>query len=309
MILNTGMRTDIPAFYSKWLMNRVREGFVMVRNPYDPGQITRYRLTPDVVDILLFCTKNPEPMLPYLDELKPFRLFWFVTITPYGREIEPNVPDLQHALRSFQKLSDAVGKTAVAWRYDPIFLTGKYDLATHIEVFSHMAETLREYTDQVVISFIDLYTKTRRNFPEARAVLPRKREAIGKAFFEIAAQNGMTVRSCMEGTDLAPFGVDVSGCMTKEVLERATGIRLTPPHTGTARPGCSCLLGNDIGAYNTCPHLCRYCYANYDARSVRENCRRHDPASPLLIGRPTAADRIHDAQQRSYISAQLSLDL
>ena len=92
MIINTGMRTDIPAFYSQWFMNRIQAGYVLVRNPYRPDWITRYELSPDVVDCIAFCTKNPEPMLKHLDRLKNYHQYWFVTITPYGRDIEPNVP-------------------------------------------------------------------------------------------------------------------------------------------------------------------------------------------------------------------------
>lgn len=108
MIIQTGMRTDIPAFYSKWLLNRIREGFVCVRNPYNPSQVTRYSLSPEVVDLIAFCTKNPAPMLPYLDELKNYGQYWFVTITPYGRDIEPNVPAKEAVMRSFQQLSEVV---------------------------------------------------------------------------------------------------------------------------------------------------------------------------------------------------------
>lgn len=119
MIIQTGMRTDIPAFYSEWLCNRIKEGYVLVRNPYNENQVTRYRLSPDVVDLIAFCTKNPAPMLSHMDFLKPYGQYWFVTITPYGRDIEPNVPDKERVIESFQKLSDHVGVNCVGWRYDP----------------------------------------------------------------------------------------------------------------------------------------------------------------------------------------------
>ena len=122
MIINTGMRTDIPAFYHEWLINRIKEGFVLVRNPYNPSQVTRYSLSPEVVDLIAFCTKNPAPMLPHMDVLKPYGQYWFVTITPYGKDIEPNVPDKQKVMEDFKKLSDAVSVDSVGWRYDPIFV-------------------------------------------------------------------------------------------------------------------------------------------------------------------------------------------
>ena len=117
MIINTGMRTDIPAFYSDWFVNRLKAGFVLVRNPYNPRSVTRYRLAPDVVDLIGFCTKNPAPMLPYMDLLKPYGQYWFVTITPYGKEIEPRVPDKRNVLESFRRLSDIVGVDSIGWRY------------------------------------------------------------------------------------------------------------------------------------------------------------------------------------------------
>ena len=88
MIINTGMRTDIPAFYADWFVNRLKAGFVLVRNPYNPRSVTRYRLSPDVVDLIGFCTKNPAPLFPYRDLLASFGQFWYVTITPYGHSME-----------------------------------------------------------------------------------------------------------------------------------------------------------------------------------------------------------------------------
>ncbi|MDO4493678.1 MAG: DUF1848 family protein [Clostridia bacterium] len=170
MILNTGCRTDIPAYFSEWFMNRVREGYVLTRNPYRADQVLKYRLDPKVVDILCFCTKNPKPMLPHIPELDKFRQFWFVTWTPYGKEIEPHVPDKSAVLESIRSLSAAVGAKAVGWRYDPIFLTEKYDVDFHLKAFEAMAAQLRGLIGSCVISFIDLYAKTKRNFPAARAV-------------------------------------------------------------------------------------------------------------------------------------------
>ena len=122
MIINTGQRTDIPAFYSSWFVNRLRAGFVLVRNPYNPQSVTRYRLSPDVVDVIGFCTKNPAPMLPYMPLLKPYHQFWYVTITPYGREIEPYAPSKKAVLESFRRLSGMVGADCIGWRYDPILI-------------------------------------------------------------------------------------------------------------------------------------------------------------------------------------------
>ena len=199
MIINTGQRTDIPAFYAEWFCNRLRAGFVLVRNPYDPQRVTRYRLTPDVVDLIGFCTKNPAPMLPHMDLLRPFGQYWYVTITPYGRDIEPRVPNKLQVLESFRRLSAMVGPDSMGWRYDPIFISPEWPVERHIKAFEYMAKALAGATHTAVISFIDLYEKTRRNFPEARPVSREDRLTLGRALAEIARQNGMILRPCAEG--------------------------------------------------------------------------------------------------------------
>ena len=311
MIIQTGMRTDIPAFYSKWLLNRIREGFVCVRNPYNPNQVTRYSLSPEVVDLIAFCTKNPAPMLPYLDELKNYGQYWFVTITPYGRDIEPNVPDKEAVMRSFQQLSEAVGVDSIGWRYDPIIVDSRHTVEWHISEFEKMAATLSGYTRTCVISFIDIYKKVQRNFPEAKEVQKKDRITIGKALIEIADRYGMTIKPCAEGNDLAVHGADCSGCMTVATYETALHSRLEVPKRKTnQRDGaCACLLGVDIGAYDTCGHLCKYCYANTDAGLVYQNRRKHDPESPFLLGGSMPEDVIHEAVQKSWIDRQMCLNL
>ena len=310
MIIQTGMRTDIPAFYSKWFLNRIKEGYVLVRNPYDLQSVTRYSLSPDVVDLIAFCTKNPAPMLPGMDALKEYGQYWFVTITPYGRDIELNVPDKEKVMEDFKCLSDIVGINSVGWRCDPILLTERYTLERHIDDFRHMAKTLSGYTQSCVISFIDLYRKVRRNFPEAAEVGKEERITIGKAFAEIGKEYGITIRACAEGTELEPNGVDCGGCMTVGTFEKALHAVLDVPKRKNQRGGqCACVLGTDIGAYDTCAHFCRYCYANTDAERVRRNMKAHDPDSPFLIGSCRPGDRIREAAQESWRSRQLTLGL
>ncbi|MDO5326550.1 MAG: DUF1848 domain-containing protein [Clostridia bacterium] len=309
MIINTGQRTDIPAFYSEWFVNRLKAGFVLARNPYNPQRITRYRLTPDVVDVIGFCTKNPAPMLPHMDLLRPFGQYWYVTITPYGRDIEPHVPNKLRVLESFRRLSQIAGVNSVGWRYDPILISEEWPVQRHIKAFEYMANALRGYTKTAVISFIDLYEKTKRNFPEAKTVSPADQMILGKAMAEICDRCGMTLRPCAEGNALAPFGADCSGCMTAAMYEQAIGQRLKIPSRAPARKACACYLGGDIGAYNSCGHLCRYCYANYDAETVRANLKAHDPQSPLLIGHVMPGDEIRDADQESWKDYQIALEI
>ena len=307
MILNTGCRTDIPAFYSDWFLRRVQAGFVLTRNPYRPEQVLQYHLAPDVVDVLCFCTKNPAPMLPHMAQLRAFRQFWFVTLTPYGKEIEPFVPDKASVVQSIQRLSALLGRKAVCWRYDPIFLTEKYDIAFHLQVFARLAAALSGSVSACVISFLDLYEKTKRNFPDGHAVSPDEQRLLVRQFVQIGAKYGISIRTCCENPSLALQGADVSGCMTQAVLESAIGCRLRVPKSRKSpRTQCNCLLGADIGMYNTCPHGCVYCYANADRAAVVAQCRQHDPASPFLIGGFRSGDTIVPVHQESYIDPQLS---
>lgn len=307
MILQTGMRTDIPAFYSKWFLNRIKEGYVLVRNPYDPSSVTRYDINPNVVDLIAFCTKNPAPMLQHLDVLNEYGQYWFVTITPYGKEIEPNVPDKNKVIDDFKALSSRLGVNCVGWRYDPIFISDKYSVNFHISAFEKMASELSGYTNRCIISFIDIYKKVARNFPEARALTKNERLTIGKAFAEIGKKYSIEIVSCAEGDELAEFGVNTNGCLTKEVYENALGMPLDMPKRKSPRNECACFLGNDIGSYDTCLHLCKYCYANANPKQVKQNQRLHNPNSPFLIGNNQIGDKIHKAKQESWKNFQLTL--
>lgn len=310
MILNTGCRTDIPAYYSEWFYNRIKEGYVLARNPYYPNQVMKYSLDSRVVDCLCFCTKNPEPMLSRMEEIRQFKQFWHVTITPYGKEVEPYVPDKERVMEAIKRLAAIVGVNAVGWRYDPIFITDKYSLDFHVDAFRKMAENLAGYTQTCVISFIDLYAKTRRNFSGIREVPRADQITIAREFVEIGRKHGITIRSCCEGAFLEEYGVDVSGCMTKQVLEKATGASLDLAKIKKpAREECNCLLGNDIGMYNTCGHGCLYCYANYDRKTVEQNMRLHNPQSPLLVGELLEEDVIKEVKQVSFCSGQMTLPL
>lgn len=309
MIINTGQRTDIPAFYSDWFANRLKEGYVCVRNPYNPKQVSRYKLNPEVVDVIGFCTKNPAPMFKYMDLLKGYGQFWYVTLTSYGRDIEPNVPDKHKLIEDFKKLSDIVGVNCVGWRYDPIFISDRYTEEYHINAFQQIAEALEGYTKTVVISFIDLYPKVRKNFPEVKEVTKEQRLRMGKKIIEIAVAHGMTVKPCAEGDELAQFGADCGGCMTIADYEKAIGQRLNAPKKKGARAECACYLSGDIGAYNTCKHLCRYCYANAEPEVVMAQSSLHDPTSPFLIGNYRPDDIINDVPQKSWIDGQMVLTL
>lgn len=309
MIINTGQRTDIPAFYTPWFLNRLKDGFVMVRNPFHHSQVTCYALHPEVVDLICFCTKNPGPLLPYGDILSPFQQLWHVTITPYGKDIEPQVPDKKKIIEFFRTLSDRLGPSHLCWRYDPVLLWGNYDINYHIRAFSTLAEALEGYTYTCIFSFIDLYGKTLRNFPMARRVSHENQLFLVEKFVDIAGKHGMKLVSCLENPYFAALGVDTTGCLTKEKVEDLLGVSLKIPsyENRHVRKGCSCLLGHDIGAYSSCAHFCRYCYANENRAAVMENRKQHNPFSPFLLGEAERGDEIKNARQESWIDRETSL--
>lgn len=301
MIINTGMRTDIPAFYSKWLLNRIKDGFVMVRNPYYKSQVTKYSLSPDVVDCLAFCTKNPHPLINHLSEFDKYNQFWFVTITPYGKNIEPNVPDKKLIIEDFKKLSNHIGSNSVALRYDPIFINGQFDVEMHIKCFEKLLSHLNGYTHDCTISFLDLYEKVKKNASDLRPPNKDEQIRIAKAFSKIGKENNITIHSCCENDYLKEYGIDITGCMSQEIVEKAIAKSLNVPRLNKKRESCNCLLGNDIGAYNSCGHLCKYCYANANLSLVKENMKKHIPTSPFLIGQEEPGDKITESKQVSWL--------
>lgn len=310
MILHTGNRTDIPAFYSRWFAERLKAGFVLVRNPYDRSFVTRYEINPNVVDLISFCTKNPSPMFPHMDLLAPYKQLWHVTITPYGKETEPGVPDKESITESFKKLSAKTGINSICWRYDPIFTDENYTADRHLECFEKTAKKLSGYTKVCIISFIDLYQKVKKNFPQAKPVSREDRLHLGREMVYIGKKYGISIKACAEGAELAPLGVDCGGCMTKEVFEEVIGVPLQlPSGFKSSRDECVCILGNDIGQYDTCGHFCRYCYANSDKENVRKNMKLHDFRSPFLIGNSLPGDRVHQARQESWLDMQLKLPI
>ena len=306
MIINTGSRTDIPAFFSQWFLNRVEEGFVCTKNPYN-NDIYKCPLDSKIIDCLCFCTKNPKPLIKNLDKLTDFNQFWFVTITPYGKDIEVNVPKFKKVIKSFKELSCNLGINKVSWRYDPIFITDKYSLEYHIDKFEEMACELSEFSNDCTISFIDSYQKVLKNFPDAREVRDDERLVIGENFSKIAKQYDIKMKTCVEGTLLDKFGFDSSGCMTKQVIEKAIGKNLKIPKGKYQIRDCECIFGRDIGAYNTCMHGCKYCYANYSLKLVKRNQRLHNPDSPLLIGEIKESDVVKEISEPSYIDFQQKL--
>lgn len=306
MILSASRRTDIPCCYSDWLLNRLREGCVMVRNPLNPRQVSRISLSPDVVDAIVFWSKDPTPLLPKLDAVDAmgYRYLFQFTITPYDRAMEPGLRDREERMRTFSALSRRLGPDSLVWRYDPILVSEDYSVDYHRKQFTALCEKLAGYTDEVVISFVDCYRKLGKR---VRPVQPEDIASLAAFIGETAARFGFSVRACCENMDLTPYGIAPSACIDRKRLERVCGAPLSTGPDKNQRTGCGCCESVDIGAYDTCPNGCLYCYANRSTASIQRNLSLHDPASPLLVGNLRPDDRVTDRIVRSYIVDQTSL--
>lgn len=306
MILNASQRTDIPSFFSDWFFMRIQEGFVCVRNPFNPSSIFRYRLHPSVVDGIIFTTKKPEPMISRLSQLSSFNPYFFVTITPYSVDIEPNVPSYTEAAQSAVRLSAIIGSKSLSWRYDPILITEKYSIEYHKKVFTELCAILENSVASCTISFVQLYEKTKKNFPGIREVSMEEKNGLLKFMVPTALQYGIRIRTCAVPDELKITGLYKEGCITRSLFHSYTGINVPSMKGGAKRENCLCdLPTRDIGSYNSCLHGCLYCYANYDQNLVRKNYAQHDPSSPILIGSIKDCE-VKEANQESY-KAQLSL--
>ncbi len=291
MILNVSGRTDIVAFYSKWFINRYREGFVDVRNPFYPTQVSRIYFKD--VDAIVFCTKNPTPILKYLSEInKP--IIFQITLTPYKKDIEPNVPSKKEVLESIKKISDMIGSKQVMVRYDPVFLSDTYSLNYHLKAFDRLCTLLDGSVKTIIISFIDDYKNVRKN----ASILNRKDfteedyRKIGLFFSKSAKEHGMTVQTCFEERNLVEYGFIKGDCVSHELIYRLTGKCNFKSWKARKGKNCNCVEMVDIGVYNTCNHLCKYCYANYDESRIKTNLKNHNPNSSLLIGKLSEEDTI-----------------
>lgn len=292
MILNVSGRTDIVAFYSKWFLNRLKEGYVDVRNPFNPNLVSRINF--DDVDLILFCTKNPIPIVDKLNDIKIPYIF-HITITPYKNDIEPNLPSKSDIIKAVKKISTTIGIENVYVRYDPIFISEKYNTEYHIKAFTKLCSLLKGYVKTIIVSFIDNYQNVRKNLPylKYRSFTEEDYKLIGENFSKIAKKNNMVVQTCFEERNLTEYGFIKGECMSKELAFKLTGktYKKWQARKGNA---CKCVELVDIGVYNSCNHLCKYCYANYDESKVKVNIKNHDVNLSLLIGQLKQSDIINE---------------
>ena len=302
MILSVSRRTDIPAFYAPWFMNRLQEGYVLVRNPMNYHQVSRVSLDPSVIDCIVFWTKNAAPILPHLEKIGQRYPFYFqYTLNPYARDIEPGLPSLGERIEAFRAIAAQFGPKRVIWRYDPILLTETYTADWHIEQFSALAQVLKGSACECVFSFIDLYEKVKNNVHGMgiRACGAEEIDRIAAALSAISRENGFRLRTCAEAVDLDRHGIAHGCCVDGALIAELTGWTMAAKKDPNQRPECGCLESIDIGQYNTCRHGCRYCYATFNSKTVATFSTRHDPASPFLVGQAEPEDKVTERKMKT----------
>lgn len=302
MILSVSRRTDIPNYYSDWFIGRIKEGFLYVRNPMNEHQISRIDLSPDVVDCIVFWTKNPVKIMDKLDCLQDYTYYFQFTLTGYGKEIEPNLPDKkQDLIPAFKKLSERIGREKVIWRYDPILISRRYTAEYHIKAFEEIAGSLAGYTERVVISFIDLYAKTQRNTSglDIRALTEEEMIYLAGKMAEIASKYNLMIETCAEKIDLQDMGIRHGSCIDRELIEKITGCKLKASKDKNQRAECCCAESVEVGTYHTCLSGCKYCYANFSDDKVKKKVCLYDVNSPILCGSIGPEDRITDRKVKS----------
>lgn len=310
MIISASRRTDIPAFYSDWIFNRLKEGYVCVRNPMNIHQISQINLSPNVVDGIVFWTKNPAPMLERIYELDKYTYYFQFTLNSYGKDIEKNVPSKNDIIiPTFKKLSSIIGKERVIWRYDPILINKHYTIDYHKKHFKKLCESLCNYTEKCTISFVDLYKNAERNIRPLNIHVPSNEEVVELVSFfsKIAIENGIYVDTCAEEYDLSSLNVEHACCIDKHRFERIGNYQLNIRKDKNQREVCGCIESIDIGMYNTCENGCMYCYANYNCEIARKNREQHNLKSSLIYGEIHDDDKVNIRKVKSNIDGQLQL--
>lgn len=319
MILSASRRTDIPCYYAEWFMNRIRAGTVLTRNPMNHTQLSRIPLSPAIVDGIVFWTKDPKNMLPYLDELDRlgYSYYFQFTLTPYDRSIEKNLRPKTEIEDTFIDLSNRVGRKRIVWRYDPIILNDTLTVDYHKEQFSRLCEKLAgggsraPYTDTVIVSFVDLYKKLsasqKQEAPLIRPITDEEIAELAGFIGKTAREHGLRAAACCERADLTKYGIERSSCIDKTRIEAICGESLELSGDKNQRPGCGCCESIDIGAYNSCPNGCVYCYANDNPTTTEHRYASHNPNSELLIGDIADGEKITDREVKSNRHNQIRL--
>ncbi len=310
MIVSASRRTDIPSCYSDWFFHRLKEGYVCVRNPMNFHQVSKVSLSSEIVDGIVFWTKNPLPMMDRLGELEKYNYYFQFTLTAYGPEVEKNLPSKNKVLiPAFQKLSKEIGKERLVWRYDPIFISEHYTMDYHCRYFEVLASRLAPYTEKCTISFLDWYRNMERDVKPLRIQMMTAAQQVElvEHLAEIADRYHIYIDTCAEAGDFSRFQVFPARCIDKARLERIGNYPLDVGKDKNQREGCGCAESIDIGAYHTCRNGCLYCYANFNHGAAERNFEKHHVKSPLLLGDIEEADIVTERNVKVFSDKQISL--
>jgi hypothetical protein len=312
LIISASRSTDIPAFYSDWFANRLKAGYCKWINPFNrkPQYVSLEKAR-----FIVFWSKNPAPMIPYLDMLDARDIGWYFqfTVNDYEAEgFEPNVPKLDERIETFQMLSERAGKERLIWRFDPLILADRLQPADLLKKVEDIGNQIHSHTEKLVISFADIsnYAKVKRNLGAGgvnwQEFSPEAIEEIAAGVSSLAEGWGLEVATCGERVDLEKYGIAHNRCIDDELMMRISGSdrnlatflgygnNLTlfggskatgqhPLKDKGQRKECGCIVSKDIGQYNTCEHLCIYCYANTSAQIVQKNRNLVSPQSEAII--------------------------
>ena len=309
MIRSASRRTDLPAFYSEWFFQRLKEGYVLVRNPFSAHQVSRIALHPDVVDGIVFWSKNPAPMMKHLSECREYPFYFQFTLNAYGKDVEPGLPSLEERIRTFLYLSEQIGPERVLWRYDPVLLNKTYTIPWHREQFRFLCSRLAGATALCTFSFLDFYPKIAGNLRSLETIFWTKalQWEIAESLAETADAFGIPLVTCAEQGDFSSLGISHGNCIDSERMSRIAGIRIRAPKDRNQRTSCGCCESIDIGRYNTCRNGCRYCYANRSSAQAAKESALYRPDAPLLCSELEEADRVTERKMVSFKETQMNL--
>ena len=293
-IISASRRTDIPAFYANWFMNRVRAGWCAVPSPYN-SKILRYvPLDLHHVSGIVFWTKNPRPMLAHLEELESrgYRYYFLYSLNAYGSPLEPRLPPVEHRIGTFLHLARVLGPDRVIWRYDPIVISSRYSAEFHVQRFGALADRLAQSTHRVILSLVDLYGKTERRLDalERHGETRFSRDPVNHpdtqdmmhSIAVLARSHGLEVTTCAEKHDFTSVGIGKGKCVDEGVFNRTWSMGLRYRKDPGQRADCLCTASIDVGVNDTCLLGCEYCYATRSVSIAEERHKRHDPSQPAL---------------------------
>jgi DNA repair photolyase len=309
-MLSVSRRTDIPLYYSEWFFNRLKAGFVYVRNPMNYNQISKIPLDKTAIDCIVFWTKNPKNMMSRLDELNEYKYYLQFTLNPYGKDIELNTIPAEERVEIFKELSEKIGSDRVIWRYDPIIMNDRLDIAYHEKNFKKLAKELNRYTRKCVISFLDPYKKVKLNLKSFtfNEISEEDMIEISKIFIKIAKEFNLEIETCSEKIDLSGIGIKHGKCIDDCLISNIIGQKIIGKKDKNQRKECGCIESIDIGAYNTCINGCLYCYASFNHNQARKNFELHNPKSPIIIGEVSEEEKKNIKLRKLVLKKNNQLD-